>query len=135
MKSFKIVKFTGIHFLFNKKKSQRNIRDVSKITKDDLDNLRELFEANSPIEGEPSIVKVNPKSSIIRRLRIRGLIDVGQYGEGYWTNFGDGKKVIEDGEVSIVARLTGLGQVAIWHPSAEDLIRYKDEYPDEYKYK
>jgi hypothetical protein len=109
----------------NQKPYRRHIPNPCAILQDDIDNLKELFRGPT-LDELPGWVKVNPSVKVIRRLRIVGLIDVGQYGEGAWVNFGQGKQTVEDMEtanISMVARMTPLGKVAMSTATVDELVK------------
>jgi hypothetical protein len=104
---------------------KRFVFNASAVMQDDIDNLKELFEKPS-IDEYPGLIQVDPSIKVVRRLRVRGLIEVGYYREGTLINFGDEEKVTSESIQVIVARLTGMGKIAMNTVSVDELVeQYK----------
>ena len=111
--------------VFNKRKTIK-VRNVCDITPEDIECLEILFSEVSPQEYEGNrftCVCVNPKLIAVRRLRVIGLIEYGELKESQFIDFGYSSKYEKTENVKPVARLTGLGKIALWgHIDKSDLL-------------
>jgi hypothetical protein len=101
---------------------KRRVYNASLVTQDDIDNLKELFEKDC-LYDHTDLIQVDPTIKIVRRLRVRGLIEIGHYREGIMVNFGDKEEVVSESIQVIVARLTSMGKIAINLQTVDDLAK------------